>query len=852
MRPPYIGLWQRVPGYDSEEEDEEEEQEEVATAAAARERLQDVLAALGDRLTDVEVMRFHPPHLPKTSAENGNSRPPPPRRDNWSPGHWSHPMYFRMERSDASIVKETLRSNGLIQTQDHSWIVQWSGPGMLDWMYQGLHEFQRVNHFPMSTELTRKDRLWSHFEEMARTFGTRAFDFVPESFVLPAQVDKFMERYQGAVDNDEDALWIVKPSVGSQGRGIFILRDLEDLPLDESSVVSRYLDNPLLIQGLKFDLRVYVVVTGFEPLRAYVYREGLTRFASKAYSTEDEHLDDVYRHLTNYSINKKASNFVENSKVHQDNVGHKWSLSALNRHLECVGVDVELMWVRIMDLISKTLLSVAPTIAAKTKQVAPYPENCFEVYGFDVLVDEDLKPWLIEVNLSPSMQAESPLDWHVKSALLSDVFNLIGLPRVDRDTVAKSRAAARARSAAMQQRGMPQQTMRRSASHGGLQSGSKKDEKDSFLARPRTAKARPAQDMDKNQEPWEDRPLTERRVDRSFSCSRTSTEFASERERASDLPGQRDPVTLEHMSEDRLRGIARGLQETGRINNFITLYPTRQTVKRYQPITEANGSWIRDSEEGGSRCSSRSSRRNPLNNRSSNAGGGILPIRAKAITEEPSLTEIYASLLLGPPPVRPKKREEDDSDEETGSDEAEHQSDEEESPAPPVTWFPRPLRHSTPTQTQAKPTIATQPRPPTPTQLRPSTPTQPRAPTPSSVLRGVIDAPPMTRAPSIGKLLQATDKAIVRPSSRYGRGELLLGGRRPVQDALLMEEPPVPVAESEVLPGSEKFKKRLPRSSRRSSTQRLRELSRHRVVGALRSERYHGNLMNSLRQAGAF
>ena len=44
-------------------------------------------------------------------------------------------------------------------------------------------------------------------------------------------------------------------------------------------------------------------------------------------------------------------------------------------------------------------------------------ENCFELYGFDVLVDNDLKPWLLEVNLSPSMQAESPLDWQIKSSL---------------------------------------------------------------------------------------------------------------------------------------------------------------------------------------------------------------------------------------------------------------------------------------------------------------------------------------------------------------------------------------------------------------------------------------------------
>merc|ERR1719393_806366 len=103
---------------------------------------------------------------------------------------------------------------------------------------------------------------------------------------------------------------------------MFLLRDLKELPTGEddknSTVVSHYIDNPLLIQGLKFDLRVYVLVTGFEPLRAYVYREGLTRFASSPYSTAEEHLEDAYRHLTNYSINKSAHNFVENKEMKAD------------------------------------------------------------------------------------------------------------------------------------------------------------------------------------------------------------------------------------------------------------------------------------------------------------------------------------------------------------------------------------------------------------------------------------------------------------------------------------------------------------------------------------------------------
>ena len=78
----------------------------------------------------------------------------------------------------------------------------------------------------------------------------------------------------------------MKPANSSRGRGIHIIEDLNDLNVDEMSVISRYISNPLLINGHKFDLRVYVVVTSYEPLRIYIYKEGLASFASVSYSTK--------------------------------------------------------------------------------------------------------------------------------------------------------------------------------------------------------------------------------------------------------------------------------------------------------------------------------------------------------------------------------------------------------------------------------------------------------------------------------------------------------------------------------------------------------------------------------------
>ena len=66
------------------------------------------------------------------------------------------------------------------------------------------------------------------------------------------------------------------------------------------------------------------------------------------------------------------------------------------------------------------------------KKNGTHRTNCFELLGFDIILDSDLKPWLLEVNLSSSMATDSPLDWTIKTNLLTDSFNMIGLKRFDR------------------------------------------------------------------------------------------------------------------------------------------------------------------------------------------------------------------------------------------------------------------------------------------------------------------------------------------------------------------------------------------------------------------------------------
>lgn len=92
------------------------------------------------------------------------------------------------------------------------------------------------------------------------------------------------------------------------------------------------------------------------------------------------------------------------------------------------GIDVNLLMVRIEDLVIKTLLSVQRVIGSACKKLSLDPNNCFELFGFDILVDDELKPWLLEVNLSPSLNCDSPLDSLIKSELIATTLSLARVP----------------------------------------------------------------------------------------------------------------------------------------------------------------------------------------------------------------------------------------------------------------------------------------------------------------------------------------------------------------------------------------------------------------------------------------
>lgn len=259
--------------------------------------------------------------------------------------------------------------------------------------------------------------------------GTSFSDIMPPTYSLPCEYNAFVAEFsfaQNQLENKTLNVWIMKPIGMSRGRGISLINDIGSVLYSSPTVIQKYVMNPLLFRGFKFDLRLYVTVTSFNPLEAFIYREGLARFSFSKFSRTC--MNDINIHLTNSSIQQNYRNEAGSSHpvrlAGENGGGNKVKMTWLWKRLKEQGIDTILLWNNITNLCLRTLLSVNDDI--------PFQPNAFEVFGFDVLIDDMLKPWLIEVNSCPSLARDSNLDILVKEGLIRDTINLLNPAEFDR------------------------------------------------------------------------------------------------------------------------------------------------------------------------------------------------------------------------------------------------------------------------------------------------------------------------------------------------------------------------------------------------------------------------------------
>ncbi|KAL5263499.1 hypothetical protein ACHWQZ_G008763 [Mnemiopsis leidyi] len=347
-------------------------------------------------------------------------------------------MKWKMSTITPNVVKNVIARTGFVpSTKRREWIGYW-GKHMKATAFRNIHPHQKVNHFPGTFEIGRKDKLWKNLNKAQIKHSKKEYDFIPLTYCLPSEWKTF-KRYWD--ESGHKQKWIIKPPASARGIGIKVVHKLNQIPRKRNIIIQRYLANPYLINGRKFDLRIYVYVSSYDPLCIYMYDNGLVRFASSKYSHSSKSLSNRYVHLTNYSVNKFNDAYIKN----EDEAGtesHKWGLKALWQYLQVAGQDVDAIKNKIKNIIIKTIIASVPTVTSLSKSHCKYRHTCHELFGFDIFLDQHLKPWLIEVNISPSLHTSAPLDKHIKYGLVKDLFNTAGYLVPQTPTRARSTATS--------------------------------------------------------------------------------------------------------------------------------------------------------------------------------------------------------------------------------------------------------------------------------------------------------------------------------------------------------------------------------------------------------------------------
>lgn len=306
-----------------------------------------------------------------------------------------------------------------------------------------LRPGQLVSIVPGCLAVTRKTSL---VRSLLNAYGAAAtWRIVPLTFKLPDELDDWA-AWVRAHPGDDPGLWMLKNNK-QRGTGLRLVPTgdafsacfetcfrpgMEGVRLYRWYLAQRYITDPLLINGRKFGLRLWALVPGAAPLRAYVHANGLALFSSEPYRPEDAFLPQgggaladggggngcgvAPGHVTNYAQN-------ENGEV--------WDLNRLAAHLGARAWRA--LWRRCLEATARAFAAALRRVQEVQAQMDLPPKSTFQYFGIDFLIDAALHPWLMEINATPSMKVahEDPaargLIHDAKWPVVRDMFNMLGV-----------------------------------------------------------------------------------------------------------------------------------------------------------------------------------------------------------------------------------------------------------------------------------------------------------------------------------------------------------------------------------------------------------------------------------------
>jgi tubulin monoglycylase TTLL15 len=261
---------------------------------------------------------------------------------------------------------------------------------------KSLKEHQKINHFPGINFITFKKFMVTN----------NNFNFIPKSFDLPRMTKEFDNYVAGKPEKK-----FVTKNGGNRGVKIVDTKEIKSMRIKNDNFFQVFIENPLLIDSVAFDLGVYVLVSSIDPLRIYRHTtEVLLRFCPEPYFPFDT------TNIEKYVIYETQKIIFDMPSLADlvDKAGFSFK-DSFDIHLRSRGINADKIWAQIDEIIVKLTLSNEKNFIEQTNKFAR-ADHFFELLRFDFIIDDDLVVHLIEVNMSPNLTpADEKFDGHADS-----------------------------------------------------------------------------------------------------------------------------------------------------------------------------------------------------------------------------------------------------------------------------------------------------------------------------------------------------------------------------------------------------------------------------------------------------
>ncbi len=287
---------------------------------------------------------------------------------------------------------------------------------------------QAVNYVKGSDLLTRKHSLTERLRAYEAETGVPAAGFQPLTVLLANQTE--CTQFFHTPDNYQK-VWLTKVTSSSRGRGIVIYPDLNVArrlyvnestgmchPHSDNVIMQQYLENPLLLEGKKSEMRSYWLIASVHPLLV-LYHDGTVRRNTEDWRADD--WDNPLIHIANTYQQKLAD-----PNYHETAEQRKWSLEKMGLYVQNENMTPETQWVEstLKPRLKYMLAHVANSTATEWRTGSEH-DGGFTLLGMDTILDADLRPWLTEIQVGPGVSLDSPTKRRIIPRMLREMVNIV-------------------------------------------------------------------------------------------------------------------------------------------------------------------------------------------------------------------------------------------------------------------------------------------------------------------------------------------------------------------------------------------------------------------------------------------